>query len=79
MNPQCKSAIITGGTSGIGFAAATKILAAGARRVVIVGRQICRGQERETLLNNTFGKNRAKFIQANLANVKKIDGRVKSL
>lgn len=74
MNIKCKSAIITGGTSGIGLATATKILAAGARKVVIIGRHACRGAEAETFLNNCFGRKRAKFILANLANVKQVDG-----
>ncbi|XP_067004654.1 15-hydroxyprostaglandin dehydrogenase [NAD(+)] [Anabrus simplex] len=66
MNPQGKVAIITGGATGIGLAAATEILQQGAHKVVLVGNIVRDGTEAARDLNREFGKNKAIFMEADV-------------
>ncbi|KAI4471339.1 15-hydroxyprostaglandin dehydrogenase [nad(+)] [Holotrichia oblita] len=66
MDPACKTALITGGDTGIGFAMASHLLKANAKHVVITGTNTCHGREAVHKLNSAFGKNKATFIGANV-------------
>lgn len=54
MNLQEKTGLITGGTSGIGFASARQALKAGARKIIITGQNPERLEEAQTALSQ-FG------------------------
>lgn len=66
MDVGCKVALITGGTSGIGLAAASQILNAGARNVTITGINTCEGKEAACFLNNTYGMGKAMFVNSSV-------------
>lgn len=74
MDPTCKTAVITGGISGIGLAAASHLLHVGGRQVVIMGTNCCKGKESETFLNKTYGRNKATFLKTNLHDLKQTEG-----
>lgn len=75
MDPKCKSAVVTGGISGIGLATASHLLHVGARQVVIMGTNCCKGKESETFLNKTYGRNKAHFMRINLHDLKETEGK----
>lgn len=66
--------LVTGGTSGIGFAVASQMLCAGAKKVLITGTDECKGQNAESMLNNTYGKGKAKFFKGNIACIVNLEG-----
>lgn len=66
MGVDCKVALITGGSEGMGFSIANHLLKEGARAVAITGLNLCNGKEAVTCLNNAYGRNRAMFINANV-------------
>lgn len=74
MDPKCKSAVITGGISGIGLAAASHLLQVGGRQIVIMGKDCCKGKEAETMLNKCYGRNKATFMKVNLHDLKQTQG-----
>lgn len=74
MDPKCKSAVITGGISGIGLATASHLLHAGGRQIVIMGKDCCKGREAETILNKNYGRNKATFMKVDLHDVKQTEG-----
>ncbi|XP_073976776.1 15-hydroxyprostaglandin dehydrogenase [NAD(+)]-like isoform X2 [Rhodnius prolixus] len=63
MDPKCKIALITGGTTGVGFAAAQELLCNDLYRVVITDMDTCKGKEAVEKLNNQFGEHKACFMQ----------------
>ncbi|XP_031348230.1 15-hydroxyprostaglandin dehydrogenase [NAD(+)]-like [Photinus pyralis] len=66
MDVGCKVAIVNGGASGIGLAAASQLLCAGARNVAITGDDLISGKEAEKFLNSTYGMGKAMFINCNI-------------
>lgn len=74
MDPKCKSAVITGGISGIGLAVASHLLHVGGRQVVVFGRNCCKGKEAESFLNKNYGRNKAAFMKVNLHDLKETEG-----
>lgn len=75
MDPKCKSAVVTGGISGIGLAAASQLLHLGGRQVVIMGTDCCLGKEAENLLNCNYGRDKANFIKVNLNHLQQTEGK----
>lgn len=74
MDPKCKSAVITGGVSGIGLATASHLLNVGGRKVVIMGKDCCQGREAESFLNRSYGKDKAAFMKVDLLDLKGTEG-----
>jgi NAD(P)-dependent dehydrogenase (short-subunit alcohol dehydrogenase family) len=66
MEPQCKVALITGGSSGIGLAAANELLCNEAYRVIITGLNVCKGKAAAKQMCARHGENRCCFIQMNV-------------
>ncbi|KAF5303914.1 hypothetical protein FQA39_LY01699 [Lamprigera yunnana] len=66
MDIGCKVAIVNGGISGIGLAAASQLLCAGAKHVAITGDNIANGKEAERFLNNLYGSGKAVYINCNI-------------
>ncbi|KAK4876765.1 hypothetical protein RN001_009271 [Aquatica leii] len=66
MDVACKVAVVNGGTSGIGLAAASQLLCAGARYVAITGDDMCKGKEAEKMLNSLYGSEKAIYINCNI-------------
>ena len=62
--PEFKSSVvlITGGTSGVGLAAAMKFAAAGVRKVVIVGRNVARGEAARNKVAEAYPETEVQFI-----------------
>ncbi|KAG8254568.1 hypothetical protein J6590_005118 [Homalodisca vitripennis] len=60
MDPKYKVAIITGGETGIGLAAASDLLANEAQTVVLAG--VCEGEVAVKKLNEDYGQGRACFM-----------------
>ncbi len=59
-------AIVTGGTSGIGFASA-KLMLDGGLRLVIVGRSVNRGKEALKALQDIYGRDEVIFLQGDVS------------
>lgn len=74
MSVGCKVAIVNGGTSGIGLAAASQLLCHGARNVTITGHDACKGKEAASLLNNTYGMGKAMFLNCNVNCMNQFEG-----
>ncbi|CAG2065929.1 unnamed protein product, partial [Timema podura] len=66
MDIYCKVAIITGGTSGIGYAAAHILLNNGAKCVVLSGRSRERGRRAAQDLGKIFGKDKVLYMQGDV-------------
>ncbi|GLH02002.1 Alcohol dehydrogenase [Gryllus bimaculatus] len=67
MEPQCKTAVVTGGATGIGLAACTQLLAEGAAQVLIVDTRAKAARAAMARLNYRFGADRALFARADVA------------
>lgn len=65
MDPACKIALVIGGTTGIGYQAASYLLKEGVRAVAITGLNTAIGKEAVHNLNSTYGRKKAMFINAN--------------
>jgi NAD(P)-dependent dehydrogenase (short-subunit alcohol dehydrogenase family) len=63
---QGKNCVITGGTGGIGLAAARRLVAMGAR-VIILGRDLGRGVAAQDSIRRTTGLDGAVYLQADLS------------
>ncbi|KAJ8942454.1 hypothetical protein NQ318_002667 [Aromia moschata] len=68
MDPKCKTAIITGGTGGIGFATAHQLLANKARVVALLGTDPRKGLEAVRNLNCAYGRDKAVFVKCDVRN-----------
>ena len=66
MDMRGKAVLISGGTSGIGLAAARLLLGAGAK-VALLGRNPGRGQEALALLGQDFSPEHARYVQGDVA------------
>jgi len=66
-----KTCLVTGATSGIGAETAAALAAQGAR-VILVGRNPEKGQERLAQIRSTTGSDQLEFFQANLASQEEI-------
>nr|XP_022907867.1 15-hydroxyprostaglandin dehydrogenase [NAD(+)]-like [Onthophagus taurus] len=66
MEPACKVALVTGGSSGIGLAIAESLLRNKAKHVAVTGVNVDKGKEAISKLNGGFGHGKAMFINANL-------------
>uniref|UniRef100_A0A224XGQ0 Putative 15-hydroxyprostaglandin dehydrogenase n=1 Tax=Panstrongylus lignarius TaxID=156445 RepID=A0A224XGQ0_9HEMI len=63
MDPKCKIALVTGGTTGIGFATAQELLCNDLYRVVLTDMDTCKGKEAVEKLNSQHGEHKACFMQ----------------
>uniref|UniRef100_R4FL90 Putative 15-hydroxyprostaglandin dehydrogenase n=1 Tax=Rhodnius prolixus TaxID=13249 RepID=R4FL90_RHOPR len=79
MDIECTVALITGGTSGIGFAAAHELLCKKAKMVVISGIDDCQGKEAEKSLNCAHGHGRCCYMPLNVKNYKQFEDVVKEV
>lgn len=79
MTVSCKVAIVNGGTSGIGLAAASQLLHSGARNVTITGHNSCQGKEAALYLNNTYGMGKATYMHCNVNSMTQYEGPCVSL
>lgn len=66
LNPDCKTALITGGVGGIGFATAYQLLCDKAKQVALIGTDTKKGADAVNYLNCTFGKSKAMFFKCNV-------------
>ena len=66
MDMRGKAVLISGGTSGIGLAAARLLLRAGAK-VALLGRESGRGKEALALLGQDFSPEHMRYIQGDVA------------
>ncbi|KAK5642128.1 hypothetical protein RI129_008295 [Pyrocoelia pectoralis] len=74
MEVGCKVAIVNGGISGIGLAAASQLLCAGARNVAVTGDDLSAGKSAEKFLNDTYGSGKAMFIHCNINCTSQFEG-----
>uniref|UniRef100_A0A1B6C4R7 15-hydroxyprostaglandin dehydrogenase n=1 Tax=Clastoptera arizonana TaxID=38151 RepID=A0A1B6C4R7_9HEMI len=66
MRFDCKVALITGGTSGIGLAAANELLCKGAHKAVLAGTDPRKGSAAVEKLCNAHGKDKARYVEMNV-------------
>ncbi|RZF47191.1 hypothetical protein LSTR_LSTR004900 [Laodelphax striatellus] len=66
MDPKNKVALITGGTSGIGFQTANELLCNGACHVILTGIDDCAGKAACEQLNASYGSKSCSYIHLNV-------------
>lgn len=69
---QAKTAVITGGTSGIGFSIALTFAEQGAR-VAIIGTNVEKGRQAAAAINEKIGNEKAAFYQADVSKTEQVD------
>ncbi|XP_073976751.1 15-hydroxyprostaglandin dehydrogenase [NAD(+)]-like isoform X2 [Rhodnius prolixus] len=79
MHIECKVALITGGTSGIGLAAAHELLCQKAKLVVISGIDDKQGKEAEKKLKSDHGDDRCCYVPLNVKDYKRFEEVVKQI
>jgi len=70
------SAVVTGGSQGLGFAIALRLIEEGCRKIVIVGRNVAKGEGAAEKLRKR-GCTQAYFLQADLSNADSVNGIIK--
>ncbi|KYB28353.1 Fat body protein 2-like Protein [Tribolium castaneum] len=63
---NCKVALITGGSDGIGLAVAHEILSENSKNVALIGVDNTKGRESVHALNSTYGRNKAVFFNCDV-------------
>ncbi|XP_044271943.1 15-hydroxyprostaglandin dehydrogenase [NAD(+)]-like [Tribolium madens] len=63
---NCKVALITGGSDGIGLCVAHEILAENSKNVALIGVDNTKGRESVHTLNSTYGRNKAVFFNCDV-------------
>ncbi|KAJ8931872.1 hypothetical protein NQ314_015138 [Rhamnusium bicolor] len=66
LDPNCKTAVITGGAEGIGLATAHQLLCAKAQNVALLGLDAEVGLEAVNILNCSYGKDKAAFYKCDV-------------
>lgn len=79
LNPDCKTAIITGGVGGIGYATAHQLLYDNAKRIALVGIDAKKGFEAINYLNCSFGKSKAIFFKCDVRNKTEVEDTMKRI
>lgn len=72
---NCKVALITGGSDGIGLAVAHEILAENVKNVALVGIDNVSGREAVQKLNSCYGRDKAIFFNCDVQNKLQVTGK----
>ncbi|XP_043288461.1 15-hydroxyprostaglandin dehydrogenase [NAD(+)]-like [Venturia canescens] len=74
IDPECKVAIVLGGSSGMGLSAADSLLYYGARIVILADEDPLEGKNAAQNLCDFYGKNRARFFRCDLRSFCQLEG-----